>query len=133
MAYLQKLRNFFATLTHRKPSAEPTGQTSQNANKNRQEAPAHTREPFEPQGHEDSDSDPYGALSEIAAPEPIERLSEAELARHPSLEQGYEIFRWDLYGALSEIAAPEPVQRLSEEELARHPSLERRLSRASHR
>jgi hypothetical protein len=133
MAYLQKLRTFFAALTHRKPNP---GQNPQDAGDNRQEGdPHHKKQPNLQQEQEDSDSDPYDALSEVAAPEPIERLSERELGRHPSLEQtlqDYETSRNDPFGALSEIAAPEPVERFSVEEIARHPSLEQRLSSISH-
>lgn len=91
-----------------------------------------------PESSGDSEADPYSALSEIACPEPVERLPEEELARHPSLEQGlssrgHGVNEDEDYWALSEIAAPEPVERRSDEEIARHPSLERRLSHVSHR
>jgi hypothetical protein len=38
------------------------------------------------QGYANSSDDFYGSLSEVAAPEPVERLTEEEIARHPSLE-----------------------------------------------
>lgn len=133
MAYLERLRTIFAALAHRKPNPE---QKPQNADDNRREGdPLHKKQPNLQQELEDSDSDPYDALSEVAAPEPVERLSERELDRHPSLEQsfqGYENSGNDPYSGLSEIAAPEPVERLSEAEMACHPSLERRLTSISH-
>lgn len=129
MVYFQKLRSFFAAITRGRSRPEHTVSPQCSGKKREDERPTkdHTI-----QEQEDSDDDPYAALSEIAAPEPVERLSEAQLARRPSLEQGYANCRGDYYGTLSEIAAPEPVKRLTEEEMARHPSLEHRLSRISH-
>lgn len=146
MAYLQKIRSFFASITHRKSNIEHSKPNHQNADDNRREENSHHKnQPILQQEQDDSD-DPCAALSEIAAPEPVEKLSEAELAapetveklseaelaRHPSLEQGYEYSRGDIYPTLSEIAAPGPVERLSEEAMARQPSLEKRLSQVSH-
>ncbi|GLA56013.1 hypothetical protein AnigIFM63604_003954 [Aspergillus niger] len=76
-------------------------------------------------------------LSEVAAPEPVQRLSPQEQARRPSLEQrlsnmsrsGHEK-EDDNYENLSELAAPEPIERLSESEMARRPSLEQSFSRS---
>lgn len=76
-------------------------------------------------------------LSEVAAPEPVQRLSPQEQARRPSLEQrlsdmsrsGHEKDD-EVYENLSELAAPEPIERLSESELARRPSLEQSFSRS---
>lgn len=130
MAYFQKLRSFFATIARR---SSLSGHTEPfHSAENKQENMHPNKDSTFHQEPEDSDSDPYAALSEVAAPEPVERLSEMELARHPSLEQGYANSRSDPYGNLSEVAAPEPIERLTEEEMARHPSLERRLSRISH-
>ncbi|KAL3459036.1 hypothetical protein BJX64DRAFT_265468 [Aspergillus heterothallicus] len=79
--------------------------------------------------------DPWHALSEVAAPEPVQRLSPEEEARRPSLEQrlsdmstaGHD--REDgIYETLSELAAPEPTEKLSQSEIARRPSLEQSLS-----
>lgn len=136
MAQFKKVRSFFNAFINRKPNDEATGPLQQNKdNHGREAGPSHEKTPplpREPQESEDSDDDFCGALTEVAAPEPVERMSEAELARHASLEQGYADSRDDPYGALSEVAAPGPVERRSEEELARHPSLERRLSRIPH-
>jgi len=130
MFRFQKVREVFAAFTHRKADTESTTQKPKNADNRYSEASSSgTQKPQVPHKHEDFDSDFYGALSEIAAPAPVERLSEADLARHPSLETGYKNSRDDPYGSLSEVAAPEPVERLSEAERARHPSLEQSLSR----
>ncbi|KAJ5392064.1 hypothetical protein N7509_007554 [Penicillium cosmopolitanum] len=126
MTYFRKLRSFFATAARQCPPTEPPHNAE-----NTREATQPKNDPTLQQEQEYSNDDPYAALSEIAAPEPVERISEAELARHPSLEQGYANSRGDYYGALSEVAAPEPIERLTEEETARHPSLEQRLSRIS--
>ncbi|KAJ5993412.1 hypothetical protein N7451_009136 [Penicillium sp. IBT 35674x] len=128
MFHFQKFREVFATLTHRKADAEPTEQKPKNADNRYSEGVSPgTKKPQLPHKYENYD-DYYGALSEVAAPAPVERLSEAELARHPSLETGYENSRDDPYGSLSEVAAPQPVERFSEAERARHPSLEQSLS-----
>lgn len=137
MTCFEKLRSLF---TNRKRLAKRAALSRPNA------APRHTtpndgscvvHHPS-PESSGDSEADPYGALSEIACPEPVERLPEEELARHPSLEQGlsskgHGMNEDEDYWALSEIAAPEPVERRSDEEMARHPSLERRLSHVSRR
>ncbi|KAL4781668.1 hypothetical protein BJX76DRAFT_334865 [Aspergillus varians] len=90
-------------------------------------------------GQDSDEEDPCGALSEVAAPEPVQRLTPEDLARHPSLEQRLsDISRSghnsedDIYETLSELAAPEPIERVSESERARRPSLEQSLSRVSH-
>ncbi|KAL2849913.1 hypothetical protein BJY01DRAFT_245711 [Aspergillus pseudoustus] len=88
--------------------------------------------------HDSEDGqDPWDALSEVAAPEPVQRLSPEEQARRPSLEQrlsdmsnsGHDR-EDDIYENLSELAAPEPIEKLSESEMARRPSLEQSLSRS---
>ncbi|KAJ5190216.1 uncharacterized protein N7498_009201 [Penicillium cinerascens] len=133
MTQFKKVRSILNAFMNRKTNDEATGPLQQDKdNQSREAGPSHQKTPPLPQESEDSDDDFCGALTEVAAPEPVERMSEAELARHPSLEQGYADSRDDPYGALSEIAAPGPVERCSEEEMARHPSLERRLSRISH-
>lgn len=136
MKIFEKLRSLF---THRKQTAKPAATPPQHANtrEGADDSSAGSQSPERP--GDSSDGEPYGALSEVAAPEPVERLSEAELARHPSLEQ--RLSGRDrgtdndegVYWSLSEIAAPEPVERRSEQEIARHPSLEQRLSYVSHR
>ncbi|KAL3466411.1 hypothetical protein BJX64DRAFT_250841 [Aspergillus heterothallicus] len=85
----------------------------------------------------DDDEDLCRNLSEVAAPEPVQRLSPQEQARRPSLEQRIsDISRSrhekenDIYENLSELAAPEPIERLSESEMARRPSLEQSFSRS---
>ncbi|KAJ5266571.1 hypothetical protein N7478_009379 [Penicillium angulare] len=68
-----------------------------------------------PASHPNGNDDPYRNLSEITAPEPVERLTDDECTRKGSLEtelltasrargQADE----DEYRALSEVAAPEP-------------------------
>ena len=49
---------------------------------------ADKRKPGEISDRDDDDWDPYNALSEVAAPEPVQRRTPEELARRPSLEQG---------------------------------------------
>lgn len=86
----------------------------------------------------DEGEDLYRNLSEVAAPEPVQRLSPQDQARRPSLEQrlsdmsrsGHEKDDDEIYESLSELAAPEPVERLSESELVTRPSLEQRFSRS---
>lgn len=129
MAFLHKLQSFFATVARR---CSHSGITESSHRAQDRHKEAHTnKESACQQGQEYLDDDPYTALTEIAAPEPVERLSDAELTRHPSLEQGYENPRGDYYGTLSEIAAPGPVESLTEEDKARHSSLEQRLSMIS--
>lgn len=84
----------------------------------------------------DDDKDLCGALSEVAAPEPVQRLSPEEQTRRPSLEQRLSDMsnsghkrEDDIYENLSELAAPEPIERLSESEMEKRPSLERNISR----
>lgn len=85
-------------------------------------------------GRESNEEDPYRTLSEVAAPEPVQRCSPEELARRPSLERRLSELRSsdnvddDIYESLSELAAPEPIERLSAIEIARRPSLEQSLS-----
>lgn len=49
---------------------------------------ADKRNPGDTSDRDDDDWDPYNALSEVAAPEPVQRRTPEELARRPSLEQG---------------------------------------------
>lgn len=136
MTYFEKLRSLF---THRKQTAKPASLSPQNPTTREGANDGLGVVPPSPERSGDSDADPYGALSEIAAPEPVERRLENELARLPSLEEGLssrgngvdEEGEED-YWALSEIAAPRPVEKAIEE-IARHRSLERRLSHASRR
>ncbi|KAJ5577426.1 uncharacterized protein N7459_006390 [Penicillium hispanicum] len=88
----------------------------------------------------DSDRDPYGVMSEVAVPEPVERRPEGETDRQPSLEQSLSHARSPTsrrqeqgYDALSEVAAPEPCERDTGERSARRPSLEKQLSAAGSR
>lgn len=130
MAYLQKVRSFFATIVRQCSYSRHTEPSHSTGDKHEHVHPS-TDSTFH-QEPDDSDDDPYAALSEVAAPEPVKWLSEAELIRHPSLEQGIVNSRGDPYWNLSEVAAPEPIEKLTEEDMARHPSLERRLSMISH-
>jgi hypothetical protein len=50
--------------------------------------PADKGSPGDRSDRDGEDWDPYNALSEVAAPEPVQRRTPAELARRPSLEQG---------------------------------------------
>lgn len=94
----------------------------------------------QPRNHDSDDGeDAYRNLSEVAAPEPVQRLSPQEQARRPSLEQQVQLSDTARSGHeredgicenLSELAAPEPIERSSESEMARRPSLEQRFSRS---
>ncbi|KAL4807480.1 hypothetical protein BDV18DRAFT_158698 [Aspergillus unguis] len=111
-----------------------------NPKKNSSSAEHQTKETHadqQPHNHDSEDSeDPCRNLSEVAAPEPVQRLSPEEQARRPSLEKRLsELSRSDHeeddnYETLSELAAPEPIERLSEREMARRPSLEQSYSRS---
>ncbi|KAJ5560447.1 hypothetical protein N7513_002846 [Penicillium frequentans] len=81
-----KVWAFLAGLAHPKQKAKnaDSHQTTENDDK---ADPLHGRKSYPHEGLDDSDGGSYAALSEIAAPEPVERLSEEELARRPSLEQ----------------------------------------------
>lgn len=82
-----------------------------------------------------SGDEPYSGLTEVAAPEPVERSSHEELSRHKSLEQQLSNASnnagdsEDPQGVLSEVAAPEPAERWTEAERANQPSLEQSLSK----
>ncbi|KAL4916469.1 hypothetical protein BDW62DRAFT_202625 [Aspergillus aurantiobrunneus] len=85
----------------------------------------------------DEDNDPCGSLSEVAAPEPVQRRSPEEQVRRPSLEKRLSDLSIsghtrddNLYANLSELATPEPIERLSPSEMVRRPSLEQSLSRS---
>lgn len=82
--------------------------------------------------------DLHRTLSEVAAPEPIERATAADLARRPSLDLQLSTIssakpdeESDMFGALSEVAIPEPIKRCGANEIGRRPSLDRSLSHAS--
>ncbi|KAE8422310.1 hypothetical protein BDV36DRAFT_291485 [Aspergillus pseudocaelatus] len=90
-----------------------------------------------PSSHDgDDDEGLCCSLSEVAAPEPVQRISPEEQTRRPSLEQrlsdtsksGHET-EDDIYEGLSELTAPEPTEVLLESEMARCLSRERNLSR----
>ncbi|KAL5363021.1 hypothetical protein BJX96DRAFT_177703 [Aspergillus floccosus] len=87
---------------------------------------------------EEPGQDLHRTLSEVAAPEPIERATDAALARRPSLDLQLSTIssaqpdaETDMFGALSEVAIPEPVKRCDADEIGRRPSLDRSLSHAS--
>lgn len=66
------------------------------------------------------DDDDFAALSEIAAPEPVNQDLEVG---HVYLEQAVSGSESDIFSRLSEVAAPEPVQRRNSTG-PRRPSLE---------
>ena len=77
------------------------------------------------------DDDNFAALSEIAAPDPVNR--EVEIG-HVYLDQAVSGTESDIFSRLSEVAAPEPVQRRNSTDPQR-PSLEDNilyLSRRNH-
>lgn len=83
---------------------------------------------------EQSGGDNFGALTEVAAPAPVELVPEAEFEQRPSLEQRLSDSAKRLhdddqgeYGSLSEVAAPEVVGRRSDKGTARHRFLEQSL------
>ncbi|KAJ5489999.1 hypothetical protein N7453_010824 [Penicillium expansum] len=49
--------------------------------------PSTISEPRTETGDDNTDDDPYGALSEVAAPGPVERTTEEEEAHHESLDR----------------------------------------------
>lgn len=122
MGLLQKLRSYLKSKNDKPATANKDG--SQDA--------LHAKQSHLAQ----SDDEPYSGLTEVAAPEPVERSSNEEPSRHKSIEQqlssassysrdGGE----DQQGALSEVAAQEPVERRTEAEMANRPSLEHSLSK----
>ncbi|BCS18867.1 uncharacterized protein APUU_11695A [Aspergillus puulaauensis] len=132
MAVWNKVRSLFRSPPNHpqknsSPGFEPHHQTHKESHMNQQSRNTDS----------DDGEDLCRNLSEVAAPEPVQRLSPQEQARRPSLEKrlsdmsrsGHE--RDDeIYENLSELAAPEPVERLSESELARRPSLEQSFSQS---
>lgn len=82
-----------------------------------------------------SGDEPYSGLTEVAAPEPVERSSHEELSRHKSLEQLLSNNSnkagdgEDQQGVLCEVAAPEPVERRTEAQMANQSSLEQSPSK----
>ncbi|OQD82554.1 hypothetical protein PENANT_c021G05230 [Penicillium antarcticum] len=120
------------SLKHPKQNSK-NADSHQNAENHEETDQLHVKQSCPQQGLDESSGDPYAALSEIAAPKPVERLPEGELARHPSLEQRLSHpthssgNNQDGYEALSEIAAPEPVETHTDGDAAQHPSLERQL------
>ncbi|KAL4898689.1 hypothetical protein BDV59DRAFT_197569 [Aspergillus ambiguus] len=107
----------------------------------RKSTPKTSPRPTSPQDTAAEDGEDFHrTLSEVASPEPIERVTEADLARRPSLDQRLSSCshaerdaETDMFEALSEVATPEPVKRCEDEEIRRRPSLDRSLSRASGR
>lgn len=136
-APFEKLRHFLAGLKHPKHTAK-NADPHQNTENHDKVGSSQVKQSQSQQKIGDSDGDPYAALSEVAAPEPVEPQSEEELAHKPSLEQRLSHTadssgnHQNGYEALTEIAGPEPVERHTDAEAAQHPSLERRLSNVSH-
>lgn len=77
-----------------------------------------------PSGSSDSD-DSFAALSEITAPEVVDREDEPD---HIFLEQTRPGTGSDIFTRLSEVSAPEPVQKQQNNENPRRPSLEQSIS-----
>ncbi|KAJ5094700.1 hypothetical protein N7456_010561 [Penicillium angulare] len=104
MNLFKRFRSFFKShRAEQAPSAGPKSQT-------------------EPASHPNDNDDPYHNLSEITAPEPVERLTNDECTRKGSLEtellaasRNEDQVDEDEYEALSEVAAPEPCLRVDEE------------------
>lgn len=122
MGLLQKLRSHIKS----KNDKPATG------NKNGSQDDPHAKQSHPTQ----SDDEPYSGLSEVAAPEPVERSSHEELSHHKSLEQQLSNASNNAgdggegqQGVLSEVAAQEPVERRTEAEMANQPSLEQSLSK----
>lgn len=133
----EKLRHFLAGLKHPKHNAKNSlpHQDTENHDK---VGTSQLKKSQSQQKVDDSDGDTYAALSEVAAPEPVEPKSEEEPAHQLSLEQRLSHTAdssgkyQDEYENLTEVAGPEPVERHADAETAQHPSLERRLSNVSH-
>lgn len=97
--------------------------------------PAHIGNNENEPDRDNDDNFSSGALSEVAAPEPVQRFSPEEYARRPSLEKrlsdrskSAHDDNYDIYENLSELASPEPIEKTSESEAARRPSLEQNLA-----
>ena len=96
--------------------------------------PSAEAEQRQDQNQDEGDEGDLGALTEIAAPEPVRKDEGAagdgrrDLERAPTVEGDQEGSGEELFGALSEVRAPEPVQQ---EDRARRPSLEDNLSLVS--
>ncbi|KAJ5264857.1 hypothetical protein N7505_007650 [Penicillium chrysogenum] len=110
----EQLRAFVAGLIHPKQNAKNV-ELPENTENHEEAGLLHVKHSHSQQG-----LDPYAALSEVAAPGPVEQLPKGELPRHPSLEQHLSNTphpsgnHQNKYEALSEIAAPEPVKRHTE-------------------
>lgn len=115
-APFEKLGAFLAGIAHPKQKAKnaDSHQTTENDDKADN---LHMRKSYPHEGLDDPDGGSYAALSEIAAPEPVERNSEEELARRPSLEQPLSpkahssADHGNGCEALCEVAEPVPVER----------------------
>lgn len=129
---LDELRSFFASLIHRKQSARTATTPLHDAN-NYEQGRISYKQSDSQEMPESPNSDPYGTLSEVAAPEPVQQVPEEELERH-SLEQRLSNTQHEIgknEERLSEIAAPRPTRRRTDEEKERHAFLEQRLSHLS--
>lgn len=91
MSCFSKLREVWYNFRHRKHEQSPGTATTVN-----------------PISDDSTQEDPYGALSEIAATSPVERLQSDDTPVDPASDDWA---REDPYGALSEVTAPAPVGR----------------------
>lgn len=117
MAFLEKTKASCAALFHKRKgekSTQPAPSTQTRANDS---CPMNSSHPQ--QQDDDSDRDPYSALSEVSDREPIERTPSEGLPRRSSIEQRMTDMAHsphtddgDMFEALSEVSSPEPCERL---------------------
>ncbi|KAJ6003209.1 hypothetical protein N7451_005756 [Penicillium sp. IBT 35674x] len=85
-APFEKFWAVLAGIAHPKQKAK-NGDSHQNTENNDKADSMHARKSYPHEGLDDPDGGSYAASSEIAAPEPVDRRSEEELAHRPSLEK----------------------------------------------
>lgn len=74
MTFLDKIKSLFRVCNRSKNAESPRVETDKGNRGDKSD-------------RDSQDGDPYNALSEVAAPEPVERPTPEELARRPSLEK----------------------------------------------
>ncbi|KAJ5813526.1 uncharacterized protein N7503_000276 [Penicillium pulvis] len=115
-APFEKLWAFLAGIAHPKQKANNADSHQITENDDKADS-LHVRKSYPHEGLDDPDGGSYAALSEIAAPEPVDRLSEGELAHRRSLEQRLSqtphssADHGNGCEALCEVAEPVPVER----------------------
>jgi len=120
MTFSDKVHSLFTYLFHRKQSTQPVVPSNQDQ-KNGERAESSNNEPYSQRKSETYNNDQFGALSEVAASEPVEQPPDEQRARIPSLEQRlskstHQNGKNEDSGSLSEVATPQPIRKRSDGE-----------------